>query len=126
MAVGLVGGGVNGVSIWAHLEDDGIHVHGLEPVQDADEFGFLGAGAEAFAAGPVDIINAGDPSASEFARDLRGAFAIGDVGLRGEGAEEKKGSENRFQHYEMILPRSENLTREKVGNVWSIARDSSG
>jgi len=87
-APGFERGLIDGVAVGADLEHDGVHFKGDEAVEDIPGFGLLGCGAEAFGAGPVDVVDGGDPCAAEFAGDLGWWVVDGCEGL-GFGWEEE-------------------------------------
>jgi len=53
-------------------------------LDDAEEFGLLGGWGEAWAAWPIDIVNAGNPSCAEFSGEGGWAFGGLDVLALGE------------------------------------------
>lgn len=65
-------GGVESISGWADLEDDGVESEGLCLVENLDEFSFLHLGGEAGFGWPIDVSDGRDPEAPELTSERRG------------------------------------------------------
>lgn len=102
LAPGFVVRLVERVGIGADLENDGIDAKTFGGIEHLDELPLLLLGAEAGSAGPVHIIDGGDPRCAEFSRECRRALVGRSVLLccQREESEDKKdeGTHKMYHH----------------------------